>query len=127
MYIYIYIYTHTHTYYLKIECNARATGSIPGRGTKILHAAGQLRPDTAKEINIGLPRWPSGKECCQHRNCRRRGFPGLGRSPGEGNGNPLQYSCLENPMNRGGWWATVYGITKESDMHAESQGSHPKK
>ena len=34
--------------------------------------------------------------------------PGLGKSPGEGNGNPLQYSCLENPMNRGAWWATVH-------------------
>ena len=38
--------------------------------------------------------------------------PGLGRSPGEGNGNPLQYSCLENSMNRGALWATVLGITK---------------
>ena len=34
------------------------------------------------------------------------------RSPGEGNGNPLQYSCLENPMNRGAWWATVHGVPK---------------
>ena len=41
--------------------------------------------------------------------------PGLGRSPGEGNGNPLQYSCLGNPMDRGAFWATVRGITKESD------------
>ena len=39
-------------------------------------------------------------------------IPGLGRSPGEANGNPLQYSCLENPMDRGGWWATVHGIAK---------------
>ena len=39
-------------------------------------------------------------------------IPGLGRSPGEGNGNPLQYSCLENPMDRGAWWATVHGIAK---------------
>ena len=39
-------------------------------------------------------------------------IPGLGRSPGEGNGNPLQYSCLENPMDRGAWWATVYGVAK---------------
>ena len=39
-------------------------------------------------------------------------IPGLGRSPGEGNGNPLQYSCLENPMDRGVWWATVHGVTK---------------
>ena len=36
----------------------------------------------------------------------------LGRSSGEENGNPLQYSCLENPMDRGAWWATVHGVTK---------------
>ena len=42
--------------------------------------------------------------------------PGLGRAPGEGNGNPLQYSCLGNPMDRGAWQATVHGVTKESDM-----------
>ena len=39
-------------------------------------------------------------------------IPGLGRSPGEGNGNPLQYSCLGNPMDRGTWQATVHGATK---------------
>ena len=39
-------------------------------------------------------------------------IPGLGRSPGGGNGNPLQSSCLENPMNRGAWWAAVRGATK---------------
>ena len=39
-------------------------------------------------------------------------IPGLGRSPGEGNGNPLQYSCLENPMDGGAWWATVHGVAK---------------
>ena len=39
-------------------------------------------------------------------------IPGLGRSPGEGNGNPLQYSCAENPMDRGAWWATVHGVAK---------------
>ena len=38
--------------------------------------------------------------------------PGLGRSPGEGNSYLLQYSCLENPMDRGAWWATVHGVTK---------------
>ena len=42
-------------------------------------------------------------------------IPGSGRSPGEGNGNPLQYSCLENPMDKGAWRATVDGIMKESD------------
>jgi len=40
---------------------------------------------------------------------------GSGRSPGEGNGNPLQYSCLGNPMDRGAWWATVHGASKEWD------------
>ena len=39
-------------------------------------------------------------------------IPGPGRSPGEGNGNPLWYSCLGNPMDRGAWWATVQGVTK---------------
>ena len=39
-------------------------------------------------------------------------IPGLGRSPGEENGNPLQYSCLEIPMDRGAWWATVHGVAK---------------
>ena len=39
-------------------------------------------------------------------------IPGLGRSPGERNGNPLQYCCLENPMDRGAWQATVHGVTK---------------
>ena len=39
-------------------------------------------------------------------------IPGLGRSPGGRNGCPLQYSCLDNPMDRGAWWATVHGVTK---------------
>ena len=39
-------------------------------------------------------------------------IPGLGQSPEEGNGNPLQYSCLGNPMDRGGWQSTVHGVTK---------------
>ena len=48
-------------------------------------------------------------------------IPGLGRSPGEGNGNPLQYSCLENPVDGGAWWAVVYSVTKsrtQLSMHA---------
>ena len=39
-------------------------------------------------------------------------IPGLGRSPGGGHGNPLQCSCLETPMDRGAWWATVHGVAK---------------
>ena len=43
-------------------------------------------------------------------------IPVSGRSSGEGNGNPLQYYCLENPMDRGAWWATLHRIAKELDM-----------
>ena len=43
---------------------------------------------------------------------RLRLIPGLGRSPGGGHGNPLQYSCLKNPMERGAWQATVHGVTE---------------
>ena len=43
-------------------------------------------------------------------------IPGSERSPGEGNGSPLQYSCLENPMDRANWWATVHRVARESDM-----------
>ena len=61
----------------------------------------------------GLPCYLSGKEStCQAGDIDS--IPGLGRSPGEGNGNPLQYPCLGNPMDRGAWWATVHGIA-ESD------------
>ena len=52
-------------------------------------------------------RWLSGKE-----STGQCSIPGLGRSPGVGNGNPLQHSCLENPMDRGAWWATVHGFAK---------------
>ena len=43
-------------------------------------------------------------------------IPGWGKSPGEGNGNPLQYSCLENSMDRGAWWTTVHGVTKSQTL-----------
>ena len=45
-------------------------------------------------------------------------IPGLGRSPGVGNGNPLQYSCLENHMDRGPWWATVHRVTESNTTEA---------
>ena len=47
-------------------------------------------------------------------------IPGSGRSPGEGNGCPLQYLCLENPMDRGAWWTTVHRVTKSRiSVHAD--------
>ena len=51
-------------------------------------------------------------------------IPGSGRSPGEGDGNPLQYSCLENPIYREAWWATVHGVAKESDMTEATEHTH---
>jgi len=51
-------------------------------------------------------------------------IPGSRRSPGEGNGNPLPYSCLGNPMDRGAWWATVRGVTKESDTTYQHKNSN---
>ena len=60
---------------------------------------------------LGLPLWLSGKEStCQEGDLSL--IPGSGRSPGEGNGNPLQYSCLENPMERGSWQAVVHEVTR---------------
>ena len=59
----------------------------------------------------GFPRWCSGKEsACQAGDVGLIG--GSGRSPGEKHGNPLQYSCLENSMDRGAWWAKVHGVSK---------------
>jgi len=58
----------------------------------------------------GLPRWFSGKESCQAGDTGL--IPGSRRSPGKGNGNPLQYSYLGNPINRGAWWATVHEVAK---------------
>ena len=68
-------------------------------------------------IQQGFPGGTSSKEpVCQCRRLKRCGFdPWVQRSPGAGHGNPLQYSCLENPMDRRVWWATVQGC-KESDM-----------
>ena len=51
-------------------------------------------------------------------------IPGLGRAPGEENGNPLQYSHLENPMDRGGWWVTVHGLAKSQTWLREEHFIH---
>ena len=48
--------------------------------------------------------------------------PGLGRYPGGGNGNLLQYSCLENPMDRGAWWATVHGVSELETTQSHQEG-----
>ena len=64
---------------------------------------------------LWLPRSLRGKKSTSQ--CRRRGsIPGSGRSPGDGNGNPLQYPCVEYPMDRRAWLATDHGVSKEMDV-----------
>ena len=69
---------------------------------------------------MGLPGGSDVKESARDSG-DRGSIPGSGRSPGEGNGNPLQYSCLGNPMDRGAWRATVHGVAKSwtrlSNLH----------
>ena len=62
-----------------------------------------------------FPGGPDGTESACHAG-DPGSIPGSGRSTGGRNGTPLQYSCLENPMDRGVWWATVHGVSKQSDM-----------
>ena len=76
-----------------------------------------LIPFQSIRVNMGLivfqgfPSSSDGKESAC--NAGDLGLiPALGRFPGEGNGNPLQYSCLGTPKDRGAWWATVHGVTK---------------
>ena len=69
---------------------------------------------------LGFSRWLSGKEsACNSGNPGL--IPGSGISPGEGNGNTLQYSCLENPMDSGAWSATAHGGRRELDMTVTEQ------
>ena len=62
-------------------------------------------------MEAGLHWWLSGKESACNAG-DMSSVPGFGRSPGEGNGNPIQYSCLGSPMDRGAWWATVHRVEK---------------
>ena len=65
-----------------------------------------------------LPQWLSSKEsACSTGDSGNTGLiPSLGRSPGGGHGSPLQYSCLENPRDRGAWWAVFHGVTKSRTL-----------
>ena len=62
---------------------------------------------------MAFPGGAGGRRLPVQVRCKTRQFhPWVGKIPGEGNGNPLQYSCLENPMDRGAWRATVHGVTR---------------
>ena len=78
-------------------------------------------------LTIGLPWCSDRKEsACSAGDLGT--IPGLGRSPGEGNGYPLQYSCQENSVDRGAWWATVHGVTKSrtqlSDFERQTEANY---
>ena len=105
-------------------CNAGDWGSIPGSEMAIhssilawrihnLHLT-RLRILLALTKYLGFPAGTEVKELdCQCKRCKRRRFSSwLGKYPGEGNGNPLQCSCLENARDGGAWWAAVYGVAQ---------------
>ena len=72
---------------------------------------------------MGFPGGSDGKASA--RNAEDLGsIPGLGRYPGEGNGTPLQYSCLENPMDRGAWWAIVHEVTRVEHNRSDLAHTH---
>ena len=75
---------------------------------------------------LGLPRWLSCKEsACNLGDTGVAGsVPEWGRSPRGGNGNPLQYSCLKNPMDREAWWATVHAVTESDTTEHENTFIH---
>ena len=77
-------------------------------------------------IYFFLPWWASGGSEVKASACNVGDLgliPGSGRSP-EGNGSPLQYSCLENPMDRGAWWAAVHGVTKSRTRLSDFTSLH---
>ena len=81
------------------------------KGTKRKGDSGQIAFDKAFAGDRASSGGTDGKEsACSARD--PGSIPGSGRSPGESNGNPLQYSCLENPMEGGAWWVTVRGVAE---------------
>ena len=103
-----------------IESVSPSSPALQASSLLLSHQKGPEKSLNSTKIGIfkyyfGLPWWLSSKEStCNAGNVRS--VPGLGRSPGEGNGNLLLYSYLENSRDRVAWWATVHGIAKELDM-----------
>ena len=137
MHVCIYTHTHTHNIYIYIHiyiyiysgnleqyggqgCRPSTQSKIPIKlycGTSISmvpHLRIQSTMNCAVLQYMGLARGLPGKESvCNAGNIGDSGsIPGSERSPRGGHGNPLQYSCLENPRDRRAWWATVHGVTK---------------
>ena len=95
--------------------NVGGLDSIPSGGTKIPHSCCTMgtknKQKTLPRLFLGFPDDSDGKgSACNMGDLSL--IPGWGRFRGEGNGYPFQYSCLENPMDRGAWWPTVHGVAK---------------
>ena len=106
-------HTHTHTPKLyngfRVSCSATA---FLGRGWQARLHPQQFLPDPST-TPIEIPGGANGKEPAWQCRCQRCRFhPWVVRAPKGGHGNPLQYSCLENPMDRGAWQATVHSVSK---------------
>ena len=103
----------TSVYFLlSLRCLLQTYCCLTSSSIKIV-SEHQINQKTSWILLMELPRWLSGKEsACQ---CKRQGFDPWVGYPRGGNDNLLHYSCLENPIDRAAWWATVQGVTKESD------------
>ena len=96
-------------------------GGLPSMGShRVRHDWSDLAAATAVMIKVFWGSSPGKESTCNSGD--PGSIPGSGSSPGEGIGYPLQYSCLENFMNKGTWWATVHGITK-SQTHSHKQSN----
>ena len=89
--------------------------SMPGSGIAALY--GNSRTSQVVQVLKDLPAKAGDAE-------DSGSIPGPGRFPGAGHGNPLQYSCLENPMDRGAWWATVHGVAESDRLKQLSTVAH---
>ena len=109
----VYVQRETNSYFKELACEITSTGRLEiwlgFQGCSLLF----YRLFIVTVLGLSWD-FPGGSEIkASACNVGDLGsIPGLGRSPGEGKGNPLQYSCLENPMDRGAWWATVHGVAK---------------
>ena len=128
--VYVFLYYGVLFYYTSMEYIWIGWHSNPNRRIFLLKCFVFLFGDPLQSLHFSqhhilhrLPCSSNGKESACHAG-DQGSIPGLGSSSGEGNGNPLQYSCLENSMDREAWWATVRGVAKSrtrlSDSHTHT-------
>jgi len=100
--------THSSTLAWKIPWTEK-TGRLPSMGSQSPWGQTRLSNFTFTFFHFGGS--DSKESTCSAKD--PHSIPGMGRSPGEGNGSPLWYSCLENPIDKGAWWATVHGVAEK--------------